>query len=75
MDLDEIKQGLSTGKLETYRQVLDCKTDSELIAVYMAMQNIMSESPLFTCSIENKNISLDISAGLHKSNICHQESN
>lgn len=43
MDLEEIKQGLSTEKLETYRQVLDCKTDSELIAVYMAMQSIMSQ--------------------------------
>ncbi|EJS4045566.1 hypothetical protein [Vibrio vulnificus] len=43
MDLEEIKQGLSTEKLETYRQVLDCKSDSELIAVYMAMQSIMSQ--------------------------------
>lgn len=42
MDLKEIKQGLSTEKLETYRQVLSCKSDSELIAVYMAMQGIMS---------------------------------
>lgn len=42
MDLEEIKKGLSTEKLETYRQVLDCKSDSELIAVYMAMQSIMS---------------------------------
>ena len=43
LDLEEIKQGLSTEKLETYRQVLDCKSDSELIAVYMAMQSIMSQ--------------------------------
>lgn len=43
MDLAEIKKGLSSEKLETYRQVLDCKTDSELVAVYMAMQNIMSQ--------------------------------
>ena len=42
MDLEEIKQGLSTEKLDTYRQVLDCKNDGELIAVYMAMQSIMS---------------------------------
>ena len=42
VDLDEIKQGLSTEKLETYRQVLECKSDSEVIAVYMAMQGIMS---------------------------------
>lgn len=42
MDLEEIKQGLSTEKLETYRQVLSCKTDHELIAVYMSMQSIMS---------------------------------
>lgn len=42
MDMEEIKQGLSTEKLETYRQVLSCKTDYELIAVYMAMQGIMS---------------------------------
>jgi hypothetical protein len=42
VDLEEIKQGLSTEKLETYRQVLSCKSDSELIAVYMAMQSIMS---------------------------------
>lgn len=43
MDLEEIKKGLSTEKLETYRQVLDCQTDTELVAVYMAMQNIMSQ--------------------------------
>lgn len=42
VDLDEIKHGLSTEKLETYRQVLECKSDSEVIAVYMAMQGIMS---------------------------------
>lgn len=42
MDLEEIKQGLSTEKLETYRQVLSCKSDHELIAVYMSMQSIMS---------------------------------
>ncbi|GHG07746.1 hypothetical protein [Thalassotalea marina] len=42
MDLEEIKQGLSTEKLETYRQVLSCKSDGELIGVYMAMQSIMS---------------------------------
>lgn len=42
LDLEEIKQGLSTEKLDTYRQVLDCKNDGELIAVYMAMQSIMS---------------------------------
>ncbi|WCE31801.1 hypothetical protein [Vibrio sp. SCSIO 43137] len=42
MDLKEIKQGLSTEKLETYRQALSCKSDAELIAVYMAMQSIQS---------------------------------
>lgn len=42
MDLVEIKRGLSSDKLDTYSQVLDCKSDSELIAVYMAMQSIMS---------------------------------
>ena len=42
VDLDEIKHGLSTEKLETYRQVLGCQSDSEVIAVYMAMQGIMS---------------------------------
>lgn len=42
LDLEEIKHGLSTEKLDTYRQVLDCKNDGELIAVYMAMQSIMS---------------------------------
>ena len=42
MDLEEIKRGLSTEKLETYRQILLCKSDGELIAVYMAMQSIMS---------------------------------
>mgnify|MGYP003640520356 FL=1 len=42
MDLAEIKKGLSTEKLETYRQVFSCKSDHELIAVYMSMQSIMS---------------------------------
>lgn len=42
MDLEEIKKGLSTEKLETYRQVLSCDNDYELIALYMAMQEIMS---------------------------------
>ena len=42
MDLAEIKKGLSTEKLETYRQVFSCKSDHELIAIYMSMQSIMS---------------------------------
>jgi hypothetical protein len=42
LDLAEIKKGLSTEKLETYRQVFSCKSDHELIAVYMSMQSIMS---------------------------------
>lgn len=43
MDIEEIKQGLSNVKLDTYRQVLDCKSDEEVIAVYMAMQSVMSQ--------------------------------